>query len=103
MKNAIRTFDLDANRRRNKAATAPDKVGDDGMSWSAVSAAEVRGKEVSWIRLHMAQAGSSEDRRKQCHKISWQRECAGRNVSEPRASLEKDDARGDLKPPFGEG
>ena len=30
-----------------------------------------------------------------CHDIRWQRECAGRNVSECRASLEKDDAWAD--------
>ncbi len=33
---------------------------------------------------------------KACHEIRWQRECAGRNVSEYRASLEKDDAQADL-------
>ena len=31
-----------------------------------------------------------------CHKIWWQRECAGRNVSERRAILEKDVAQADL-------
>ncbi len=30
-----------------------------------------------------------------CHKIRWQRECAGRNVSERRAILEKDVAQAD--------
>ena len=30
-----------------------------------------------------------------CHEIRWQRECAGRNASERRASLEKDDAQVD--------
>ncbi|BCO30431.1 hypothetical protein TspCOW1_11590 [Thiohalobacter sp. COW1] len=30
-----------------------------------------------------------------CHDIRWQRECAGRNVSERRASLEKDVAQAD--------
>ena len=30
-----------------------------------------------------------------CHKIWWQRECAGRNVSERRAILEKDVAQAD--------
>ena len=33
---------------------------------------------------------------KACHEIRWQRECAGRNASEYRANLEKDDARADL-------
>ena len=32
-----------------------------------------------------------------CHDIRWQRECAGRNVSERRASLEKDDVQVDPK------
>lgn len=31
-----------------------------------------------------------------CHKIRWQRECAGRNASERRAILEKDVAQADL-------
>ena len=31
-----------------------------------------------------------------CHEIRWQRECAGRNASECRASLEKVDVRVDL-------
>jgi hypothetical protein len=31
-----------------------------------------------------------------CHDIRWQRECAGRNVSERRAILEKDDVQVDL-------
>ena len=30
-----------------------------------------------------------------CREIGWQRECAGRNVSERRASLEKDVAQAD--------
>src|SRR5450759_2716656 len=30
-----------------------------------------------------------------CHEIRWQRECAGRNASERRASLEKDNAQAD--------
>ncbi|MGC2182151.1 MAG: hypothetical protein WA637_02595, partial [Terriglobales bacterium] len=30
-----------------------------------------------------------------CHEIRWQRECAGRNASERRASLEKVDAQAD--------
>ena len=30
------------------------------------------------------------------HKIRWQHECAGRNVSERRANLEKDDVQADL-------
>ena len=33
---------------------------------------------------------------KACHKIRWQRKCAGRNASEHRAILEKADARADL-------
>jgi hypothetical protein len=33
---------------------------------------------------------------KACHEIRWQRECAGRNVSEYRAILEKDDAQAEL-------
>ncbi len=32
-----------------------------------------------------------------CHEIRWQRECAGRNASKRRASLEKVDAQVDPK------
>ena len=32
---------------------------------------------------------------KACHEIRWQREYAGRNASERRAGLEKDDAEAD--------
>ncbi len=61
-----------------------------------------------WVKSHSAIAPAESNRSnyggneiveafgEACHKIRWQRECAGRNASERRAILKKDVAQADL-------